>query len=460
MKKMDSPTRALADFAARLRYEAIPKAVADHMKLCVMDTLGCGLFGSTLPWGRIVAEFARDLGGREEATLLGLPYKASPPNAALANGTMIHGFELDDLHRLSIIHAGSVTLPAALALAEKGSNGKDFLTAMVAGYEVGTRIGMAAGASHLHKGYHPTGTHGAFAAGAAAARILGLDTDRMVHTLGIAGTQGAGLMAAQYAAMVKRMHAGRASQSGVYAALLAHRGFTGITDILEADYGGYLKVMSDSANIELMTEKLGQRFEVLNVGFKIFSCCGSNFTSVEALSAIMRDNHLAASDIKKIWVRSSTVTKLHVGWDYVPEGATTAQMNLPYTLAVTAMDGETFVDQYTDERIVDPKILEFIKCIEITADPEIDKQGGEYRHATITHVETVTGKVFEKRIDFAKGGPANPVSRQEVEDKWWKLVGKVLPRDRAKELYETIWHLDELQSIGTLTRLLVPEKED
>src|SRR4030042_3643927 len=144
MKKPNSPTRVLAGFAARLRYEAIPEAVANHMKLCIRDTLGCGLFGSTLPWGRIVAEFARDLGGKDEATIMGLPYKASPPNAALANGTMIHGFELDDLHRLSILHTGSVTLPAALALAEKGSNGKDFLAAVVAGYEGGARIGMTA----------------------------------------------------------------------------------------------------------------------------------------------------------------------------------------------------------------------------------------------------------------------------------------------------------------------------
>jgi len=225
-----SPTQKLASFAVNLTFSDISPVVVDHMKWCLLDTVGCGLFGSTLPWGKILGEFARDLGGRRESTILGMAAKASAPNAALANGTMIHGFELDDIHPLSIIHPGSVTFPAALAIGERRGRctGKEFLTALVVGYEVGIRVGMCVGASHLHRGFHPTGTHGTFAAAAAAGKLLGLDEKRMIHAFGIAGTQAAGLMAAQYSAMVKRMHAGRASQSGVYGALLAEKGLTGI----------------------------------------------------------------------------------------------------------------------------------------------------------------------------------------------------------------------------------------
>jgi len=461
MKGSDAPTRKLAAFAANLAYSDIPGVVIDHIKLCLLDTVGCGLFGSTLPWGRILAEFAKDLGGKKESTVLGMPYRVSAPNAALANGTMIHGFELDDLHRISILHPGSVTLPAALAVGEtrKGCSGKEFLTALVVGYEVGARIGMTVGASHLHRGFHPTGTHGTFAAAAAAGKLLSLDEDRMTHALGIAGTQAAGLMAAQYAAMVKRMHAGRASQSGVYGALLAERGFTGITDILEADYGSYCKVMGENPDLNNIGKDLGERYEVLNVGFKCYSCCGSNFTSLEALSRILADHRLKASDIQKLTVRSTTVTKLHVGWDYKPEGITAAQMNLPYCLAAMALEGGVFVDQFTEDKIKDPDILEFIKKVEVIPDRELDGLGQEYRHAIRCQVETRDRRLLERRVDFAKGGANNPMARDEVEKKFKALAGKVLPERKVRSLSETILNMEQVPSLGELRRLLLPDKE-
>ena len=456
--RQDSPTRRLASFVANLAFSDLPTAVLDHMKLCLLDTIGCGLFGSTLPWGKILAKFAADLGGRKESTLLGSSTRVSAPNAALANGTMIHGFELDDLHPVSILHPGSVSVPAALAMGEKRGDctGKEFLVALVAGYEVGIRVGMSVGDSHLHRGYHPTGTHGTFSAAAAAGKLLGLDGERMVHALGIAGTQAAGLMAAQYAAMVKRMHAGRASQSGVYGALLAEKGLTGITNILEADYGGYCKVMGETPDLGRMTRGLGEDYEVLKVGFKKFSCCGSNLTSLEALSRIMMDHSLEASEIKRITIRSTSVTKLHVGWDYKPEGITSGQMNLPYCLALMALEGEVFVDQFTEEKINDPKILEFIKRIEVVPDEDLDRLGQEYRHAILCQVDTKDGRRFDHRIDFAKGGPNHPLTRQEMESKFRKLTAKALPGKKVESLFQAIQNIEEVSSLGEFIRCLVP----
>jgi aconitate decarboxylase len=456
---MQNPlTQKMAHFAAHLNYSDIPPVVRDHMKLCLLDTLGCGLFGSTLPWGKILSEFAADLGGKQESTLLGRPSKVSAPNAALANGTMIHGFELDDLHRPSILHPGSVTLPSALAVGEivETCTGKDFLTAMVAGYEVGSRIGMVLGASHLQRGYHPTGTHGTFAAAAAAGKVLGLNEEKMTQCLGIAGTQAAGLMAAQYAAMVKRMHAGRASQSGVYGALLSQKGMTGITNILDSEYGGYFTVMGESRDPEQAVRGLGEDYEVLKVGFKCFSSCGSNFTSLEALSRIMTDQHLRASEIKKIRVRCTTVTKLHVGWDYVPEGITSAQMNLPYSVAVMALEGDAFVDQFTDQKIRNPNILDFIKKIEVVSDPELDRLGPDYRHAAICRVETNDGRFFEKKVEFAKGGSTNPLGVEEVASKFRRLAGEVLSEKKVQDLYQTVQNVEDLLSVKELTHFLTP----
>ena len=453
-----SPTKRLARFAANLTFSDIPSTVVDHIKLCLLDTVGCGVFGSTLPWGKILVEFAREQGGSEEAVLFGTAYKVPCANAALANGTMIHGFELDDLHRLSILHPGSVVLPAALAVGEKRGRctGKEFLAGLVAGYEVGARVGLSVGASHLHRGYHPTGTHGTFAAAAAAGKVMGLNEEKMTHAFGIAGTQAAGLMASQYAAMVKRMHAGRASQSGVYGALLAEKGFTGITDILEADYGGYCKVMAETQDLDRMTQGLGEKYEVLDVGFKCYSCCGSNFTSLEALSGIMADHGIRASEIEKVRIRSTTVTKLHVGWDYEPAGITSAQMNLSYCLAAMALDGDVFVDQFTEEKIRDPKALEFIKRIEVVADPELDRLGQNFRHAILCEVETKQKRSFTRKIDFAKGGTSNPLTRREVEKKFRKLTAKVLPEGKAEGLYQAIQNLENVPSLNGLVLCLTP----
>ena len=195
------------------------------------------------------------------ATLIGMGARTSAALAALVNGTGGHAFELDDIHKESILHMGSLAIPAALAIAEEDGRlkGRDVITAMAAGYEVGARVGNAATMSLFFRGFHPQGTSGVFAAAAAAARMLDLDADRFQHALGIVGSQAGGLMAAQEGAMVKRFHSGRAAQSGVYSARLAQRDFTGISDVLEAAYGGYLSCYSDAPDARRLTDGLGAR---------------------------------------------------------------------------------------------------------------------------------------------------------------------------------------------------------
>src|SRR5213593_5016800 len=226
----DSPTRSLAEYIAGLSYKDIPPEVVSHIKFCFIDSLGCALFGSTLPWGKIITSFTKEMGKGKGALIWGDGAEVPSTNAPLANGTLIHSFEMDDLHRVGVIHPGAEAIPATDALIRHDGNvdGKRFLTAVAVGYEIGCRVAMTGGASQLRRGFHPSATSGTFAAGAAAAKMLRLNPNKTVHALGIAGTQAAGLMAAQYASMVKRMHAGRSSQSGLYGALLAESGFTGI----------------------------------------------------------------------------------------------------------------------------------------------------------------------------------------------------------------------------------------
>src|SRR2546421_949405 len=256
-------TRALARFAAETRDRDIPPDVVERIKLSFLDGLGVCLRGTTFPWTRMVREVVQHEGGNGVASLWGAAVRTSLTNAVLFNSTAGHAFEMDDIHKESIVHPNSLAVPVALALAEADPalTGSDILTALILGYEVGLRIGNAATTSLFLNGFHPQGTTGAFVAAATAGRLLKLDASQMQHALGIAGSMGSGLMAAQEGAMVKRLHAGRAAQSGMLAALLAKRGFTGICDIVEAGYGGFLSSFSRTPNVDRLLAGLREDWE-------------------------------------------------------------------------------------------------------------------------------------------------------------------------------------------------------
>jgi aconitate decarboxylase len=452
-----SPTQTLAEYISGLSYTHIPEAVIAHVKLCLIDALGCALFGSTLPWGKIITSFAKEMGKGKGALIWGDGAEVPCTSAPLANGTLIHSFELDDLHRVGVIHPGAEAIPAADALVRKAgkADGKRFLTAVVAGYEVGCRVGMTGGASQLRRGFHPSATSGTFAAGAAAAKMLQLDPVKTLHTLGIAGTQAAGLMAAQHASMVKRMHPGRSAQAGVYGALLANKGFTGIEDILEASYGGFCSTFCDNPKLSHLTQDLGERFEALNVGCKPYPCCGSNHTSIDALKKILRDHpEVRAENVAKIRIRTTRATKLHVGWPYEPKSMTTAQMNLPFCVAVLLHDRDFFVDQVTERSIRSDAVLQTTKKIEVIEDPEFEALGDEGRHGVNLEVELQDGKNYSEKVLHAKGSDKHPMTREEVLQKFRLLASRVLSRNRVERLEDTLLNLDKLSNARKIGRLL------
>jgi len=457
MEKENVYTRKLSEFAASCRFEQIPQNVVDHAKICLLDSLGCGLFGSTLPWPKIMIEVLLAHDRESEASLLGRPKRCSIFHAPLINGTMIHGFELDDLHKRSIVHPGSVVIPAALATAEwlGKIGGRDFLTAMIVGYEVGARVGMAVGVPHLNMGWHPTGTSGTFGAAAAAGNLLRLSPGQTVHALGTAGSQAAGLMASQYSSMVKRFHAGRASQSGVYGAFLAQKGFTGIENILESTYGGFCSTTAPQYDLTVLDRGLGRVWETAIVGFKSYSACGSCHTTIDAMLEA-RKQIPSLAEIERIRFRTSTVTKNHVGWPYIPDSITTAQMNQFFCGAVTLLYGEAFVDQFTETAIRAPEVLALIRKMESEADPAIDQRGQAFRHAMVAEVKLKDGRVLEVKKDHAKGSDAFPLTIEEVVEKFFRMATKVLSKENADRLYRDVLRLDEMSDIKELIRDLNP----
>ena len=451
------PTQTLAEYVSGLTYKNIPQEVISHAKLCLIDAFGCALFGSTLPWGKIITSFTKEMGKGKGALIWGDGAEVPSTSAPLANGTLIHSFEMDDLHRVGVIHPGAEAIPAADALVRRVGqvDGKRFLTAVIAGYEVGCRVGMTGGASQLRRGFHPSATSGTFAAGAAAANMLRLNPVKTLHALGIAGTQAAGLMAAQYASMVKRMHPGRSAQAGVYGALLAAKGFTGIEDILEAPSGGFCSTFCENPNLSHLTQDLGERFETLNVGCKPYPCCGSNHTSIDALKKILREHpEVRAENVVKMRIRTTRATKLHVGWPYEPKSMTTAQMNLPFCVAVLLHDREFFVDQITEKSIRSEAVLKTTRKIEVLEDPDFEALGDEGRHGVSLEVELQDGRGYSEKVLHAKGSDKHPMTRDEALKKFRLLASRVLSRFRVERLEDTLLDLEKLDDARKIAKLL------
>jgi 2-methylcitrate dehydratase PrpD len=358
-----------------------------------------------------------------------------------------------------MLHVGSVVLPALIAVTEfnKGLSGREFLTAAVAGYEIGPRVGICMGPEHLEQGFHTGATFGVFSAAAGAARGLKLDTGRTVHALGIAGTQAAGLMAAQFGAMVKRMHSGRSSQSGLYGALLAESGFTGIVNVFESEYGGFCTTFSRSTDrfrIEELTAGLGSVWQTMGIALKFYSCVASNHTTLDALRLMQEEHPFGANDVDKIVVHCTQATAVHVGWKYQPQGLTSAQLNLPYCVATLLLDGDVFVDQFSEDRVADPARMALAEKVDVLEDPAYTAQGSKSRHLVRVEVKLKGGKKMERIVAAGRGNEHNFASEADVVAKFEKLAIHALPQAQVGELRDALLGIENLADAGRIAELL------
>ena len=452
-------TRAMADFAAGLEYRAVPPPVRERIKLLILDALGCALYGAKLEWCRILQDTLGALDRDGSCSVWGTGRRLSAPHAALVHGTQVQGFELDDVHRAGVLHVGAVVLPALLALAELRRNlsGEEFLAAAVAGYEIGPRVGLCMGPEHIGQGWHSGATIGVFSAAAGAARGLRLDAAGTVHALGIGGTQAAGLMAAQYGAMVKRMHAGRASQSGLYGALLAEQGFTGIEDVLESEYGGFCTTFSrsrDRFDLAELTAGLGTVWQTMGVALKFYACVGSNHTTLDALRELGRKRAFAADDVERIVVHGSQATADHVGWKYEPKSLTAAQLNLPFCVATFLLEGDCSVAQFTGNAFADPRRIALADKVEVSADPAITAKGAQFRHMVRVVVHLRGGDRLECTKEAPRGSERDFASAEEITRKFEQLARHALPEERVAELRDSVLALEKLADAARLVDLM------
>ncbi|MDB6002764.1 MAG: hypothetical protein JWP52_4463 [Rhizobacter sp.] len=445
----------LANFIVGPGVGGLPEAFKTRLQQSLLDSLGCGLHGSLTEWGGIVSRYAGTQGAGD-CRLWGARQPRVSSNAAvLANATMLHSFELDDVHFGSRSHPGSVTVPVVLALAEsmgRAISGRQLIEALAVGYETLVRVGMCQGVSSFNRGWHPTGTAGVLGAAATAARLLGLTEAQCVHALGVAGTMPCGLMAAQYGAMVKRLYAGHAASTGLMAASLAQQGFTGIPDLFDAEYGGYPKALSDDVTLAPLTDALGDRYEAASIGYKLFSCVGTNHTALEALSRLKREHGIGFDDVRGIEITTSQYQVLHSGWPYLPSTVMAAQMNLQYCTAVLFKEGDVFVDQFRNELLADPRVVDFAARVE----PVIDAQQDHKDRTARVVVRLRDGRELRGSCAAAKGHPLNPPDWNDIEHKFGVLAGKVLSDAACREIVDRVRHIDELDDVRTLASLMEP----
>lgn len=372
-------TMQLARWVAALTYQDLPERTKAVVRLAILDTVGCGVYGFQTPWTQALLKWTQAGGGKGRARVWN---DAQPTlraaDAAMVNGTASHAFELDDYHNAKL-HPGAVVIPAALALAEEHNvSGKQLILAIAVGYEVMIRSSLALEPSAARlRGWHLTGACGPLGAAAACAVLLGLDAQRTAWALGLAGTQGAGLWAFNAdGTMSKRLHAGKAAHSGVLAAELAALGFTGPTQIYETQDGGFLKAFSDASNVAPLTHALGQVYHLDAVSIKPYSCCGSTHAYIDAalqLRSRLVSAGKAWDPARPVQVGMSKVVDVQCGFDYVPSSALNAQMSLRYCLAAAFADGQVLPAQFSDAKMNDPALSTLAATLELVDDPALDK---------------------------------------------------------------------------------------
>jgi 2-methylcitrate dehydratase PrpD len=445
-------TRELASFLSSLRFEDLPREVLDRTEEFFVDWIGSALAGASAKPVRILERFADTMGPADgPCEILVSRRRTSPLFAALVNGAASHVVEQDDVHNGAVFHPATVVFPAVLATAQQiGASGREVLVASVVGYEAGVRIGAYLGRSH-YRVFHTTGTAGTLAAAAAVAHLLGAEDEIMLHALGSAGTQAAGLWEfLRDAADSKQLHTGKAAADGLLSAYIARDGFTGATRILEGKQGMAAR-MSTDADPAKLTDGLGRRWAVLETSFKFHASCRHTHPAADALLQAMHEHHLAADRVARVraHVHEAAIDVLGPVTD--PQTIHQSKFSMGFVLALIALRGRAGVTEFTDEALRDPELRRFADRVEMVYDPEIDAAYPE-RWIGLVEVETEDGERFTSRVDVPKGDPENTLSRAELEDKVRRLAEF---RDGASpeethRIIDRVWSLDRAPDVRDL----------
>lgn len=435
-----------ADLVTGLRLRPLPEGALIGARRSVVDWYGATIAGGSLPPATLLTGALAYSGGKARLLPSGAP--CEPRTAALINGTAAHTVEVDDIYRDGLYHPGAPVIAAALALAEeRGVRGIDLLRAVIAGYEVSNRIAEAINPAH-YRYWHTTATVGFFGAAAAGASILGLDISRTSHAIATAGTFAAGLQQAfRSDAMSKPLHAGRAAEGGVLAALSAEAGITGALDILEGP-AGFAAAMSEAVDWEKATHDIGERYTIEAMSQKAHACCGHTFAAIDGALELRMEHDLRPDDVESVHVRTYNAA-LEICGNPVPQTAFEAKFSLPYCLASALCYGHVAPSVFSTGALNDFDQRKLMARITLALDQEHEAAFPARRSATVV-ITTRNGHTLERYRPTRKGDPDDPLSDSELSSKFHALCDPVLGDQAAASLEEMLWRLDEIDNLAAL----------
>jgi len=448
-------TDTLADFAARLSYDALPGEVGERAKLLMLDTAGIIVRArhdaeSTPP---MVCAVER-MGLRGDCTVFGDAARYAPPAAALLNGALAHSLDFDDTHAAGSIHSSAPIFPAALAAAEMaGASGRDLIAAVVAGYEVQVRLSLALGPSdHYARGFHPTATCGVFGAAAAAGKLLGLDRAGLVSAFGIALSQAAGSMQfLQNGAWTKRCHVGQAAQNGLMAAVLASEGYRGPTGAFEGK-AGFLNAYAPASDPSKAIAGLGETWETIRLAVKPYPCCRYSHAAMDAIAALRAEHGITVEEVETITIGLPRVGMNIIGeplaTKQAPENIVDGQFSMPFCAAVVLREGRLDWDDYP-RHLADADTLALCRRVNCVVDP--DAEAALPANMAGKAAITTPRGTFEKFVEVPRGEPGNFLSVEEFRAKFRALAAPYLGEETAP-LADRLLGFDALADIRTLSR--------
>jgi 2-methylcitrate dehydratase PrpD len=408
-----------AAWALELELDAVPPPVVEAAKLHVLDVLGCGLAAHGLDVATEGRSTMSELGGEAEASVIGLDTGLPAANAAFANGMLCHGLDFDDTHSDSVSHVSTVVVPAALALAEaRGATGRELLTAVIAGNEVVTRIGMARPGAFHERGFHPTAICGIFGATAAAARLGWLSAADAASALGIAGSMASGLFAyLDDATATKPIHPAWAAHGALVAARLAAHGAEGPTGVLEGRFGVFHAFLDTRIDLEPQLADLGERWETPRIAFKPFPACHFIHGSLGATETL--GNGIDPGEIEEVVVivpeAGVSLVLEPVASKVAPRTDYEGKFSLQYSTAAMLVHGRVGLTTYTPEALADPHVLELARKVRYET-----KEYATYPAAFPggVRIRLRDGRMLEADFPHQLGAPGNPMSPQQVLEKF------------------------------------------
>jgi len=454
-----SVAEKLAQMAIGLTFKDLPVDIVYAAKQRLLDTIGCAIGGYDGEPSKIVRSFIGDLGEDRRATIIGSGVKTSAPSATLANCVMGRILDFNDYHyeARASIHSNEPVISPALAVGEERHvKGEELITAIVLGYEFAGRLAEVA--EIRGRGWSQTATLGQYVSPIVAGKLMGLDADQTANAIGISGCHNVSLGLVWFpgkVTMMKQIINAFSAQSGVVAAQLAEKGFTGPTRIIEGEKG-FCEAVAGECDLSKLTADLGKEYKIVDSWIKSYPCCAATHSSIDAMLALARKHNLRVEDAKEIVVRTYkfAVEEVSGPTKYRPSCLEEAEFSIPYCLANALRNGYVRPSQFRADKINDVDVLELAGKVRVEHDPELDRLYPDMLPA-IVEIETKQGMRFSHQVNYPKGHPRNPMTDEELRDKFKLLASKFLPQKRIKDIIDVVYSVEKCDDIDELMELLV-----